>query len=308
MEEMEIIADKIRKLMASGESKKATNEVEAQIFLDKAQSLLEQHGLSLLELEKMGKKQDHSRSDSRLTGGLYKWQRVLWKDVAETNYCMYWSIKGLTKGSKYEHRVLGSKLNALVVRQLAEYLQEAVERITRERFENNPNLYFSSAANAYREGMADRLARRLRDRMWQRKQEADKAKAADSTALTVADVEDAEYWANQDYMYGWAPGTAAKNAAEQKIRSAKWYAEYQAKEAAKKAADELFKKTDPEGWAKEQARKKAEQDKQDKKYGSFRYRIRSTKPKDPAYYEGYDKAQDISLDRQVDRKKKGEIE
>lgn len=301
--ELQDIAARIQRLIVTGESKKAENEVEAQLYLDKAQALLEEYGLTLLELEKTGNKQDRSRMDKQLKGGLYKWQRELWRNVAETNFCMYWSIKGLTRGSTYQHRVLGSRINALVAENLANYLQAAVERTARDRFDNNPNLYFSKDAIAYREGMADRLSIRLRDRAWERKRKAEeKTTTSDSTALTLADVEDSEYHLNQDFLYGWEPGTSARRAAERRAESMRWWLAYHLEQEYHKIADLLYKMHDPRGWTREQLKK----EKANK--GSYRFYNRAEKPKPATYHEGYRKGADISLDDQIKSNKKGEIE
>lgn len=284
-------------------------EAEAAAALAKVQELLETYNLDMLTVNSMAKKADNSREDTTLKGGLYKWQREMWSCVAKLNFCMHWSIKGLSKGSTYEHRVLGSKANVLGTRLMSEYLEQAVERITREAYANDPRQYFAKAAVAYREGMAERICARLRNRRYEQEQQAKTQRQAaqadgSATALTVLDIADAENDANLDALYG--EGYSAKRRAERAENARKWQ-KMMDETAAEEAA---FKRNFPEEWAKREADKKKRQEAENKKWernarrrkGSFRWK--SDEPRHSDFYKGYDRGNDVSLDRQVDKSDK----
>src|SRR5690606_26953988 len=120
-----------------------------------------------------------ARNDKKRKGGLYSWQRNLWKAVAELNFCHYLSIKGLERGSTYQHRLVGSHANVIGTEHMAQYLQDTVERLAQQWAKDN---YYKSVfvreAIAYREGMTARLSERLRERrdriVTEARQEAEK--------------------------------------------------------------------------------------------------------------------------------------
>lgn len=302
-EKLDEIAVKINKLLLLS---KSPNEHEAALALQRAQELLEKYNLDMVTVEKKTGK-DGAREDRKLAGGLYKWQRTVWEHTAQLNFCKYWAIKGLTKGAKYEHRLLGRKTNVLSTELMASYLVETIERIARDEYANDPRHYFSKLAIAFREGMADRIAGRLTERRWQMQEEAKKQKeTTDSTALTILDVESSEEDANQDFMNGWEPGTAARKRAERKRQSDEWMAEYEKKRAEEEALDEAFKRDHPEEWAKQQAKKASDQAKADAKWQRAWGR-RKIEQKPNSYYSGYDRGGSVSLDRQVSEKKQGRL-
>jgi len=312
-ERLAVISAKIEKLMRLSTS---PNEHEAALAAEKVQELLSTYNLDMLQVEKHTQNDPATRKDERLKGGLYKWQRSLWKQVAENNWCMYWSHRGLAKGSSYEHQVLGSKINVLAARLMAEYLEQAVERITRDAYNNVPQSYYSKAAIAFREGMADRICSRLRTRRYEEREAAKKAKAeaaarGDDKALTILDVDDAEKYANEDYRNGWAPGTAARKAAERKAEHERWIKEWEDQRAAEKAKEEAFKRDFPEEWAAREAKRAKDAEREAKRQARNESRRRGRwhykdETRHSDYYKGYDRGNEVSLDRQVgskDRKK-----
>ena len=83
----------VRKVTALLDTNGCT-EAEAESRVAKAQELLETYNLDMATLGTS----DATRKDTKRKGGLYSWQRDLWKSVAEMNFCYYFSIKGLAKG------------------------------------------------------------------------------------------------------------------------------------------------------------------------------------------------------------------
>lgn len=304
------IADVIRriqKLLAIAHDQRG-NEHLAASAAEKAQELLEKYNLDMAVLGQRGA-DSGKREDTRLAGGLYKWQRELWQGVAELHYCVYWATKGLKKGEKYEHRIVGRTVNVLSARMMAEYLQGAIERIAREEFENNPSLYFSRAAIAYREGMAARLAERLRRRRWDKEAEARKEKyrrereaaergEAASVALTILDVADREREANDDFLYG--EGYSARR----KLRMSEH--ERSVREAqGKKAEDERrWREQNPELAAEEDRRREKEARAEEARWRRNANRrkertFHEPAVRDPRYHDGVRRGDSISIDPQI---------
>src|SRR5690606_24873866 len=144
--------------------------------------------------------------------------------VADLNMCRYWSIKGLTRGSKYEHRVLGSRVNVTSTRIMAEYLQGAVDRMAKQWAKDHHYNFFARESLAYKEGVSRRLVERLREERRQRiladeikareaRAAASHPSAAPGTALVLVNVIATEQDLNNDYLNGWEPGTTARRKA-----------------------------------------------------------------------------------------------
>lgn len=214
------VLERLEKLLRLAES---PNEHEASAAMAKAQQMMEDFNIDAATIGKTAKgKQGAPRSDEKNKGGLYEWQRDLWKAVAEMNFCRYWSIKGLTRGSTYEHRLLGSAVNVKSTQIMAAYLQGAVERIVKDHDKAHGYNVFAREMIGMREGIADRLCERLRDlhreRVAEGKRKAaeDKARASHPSAapgnalVVLGDVIQSEDDLNTDYEYGLEPGTTAQ--------------------------------------------------------------------------------------------------
>lgn len=212
-------AEKAIRLATALFETKGCTEAEASSRTAKAMELLAAHNLDMAVIGSSAK--GAQRSDKTKQGGLYQWQRDLWKATAQLNFCVYFSKKGLTKGSVYEHRIVGRHENVVVAELMAEYLQKTVERITQDHARANGVNVFCRDMIAYREGMAERLVYRLgvlrRERI-----EEDKARQAEArasqvhtpstastpgTALALVDVINSEADLNTDYLNGLEPGT-----------------------------------------------------------------------------------------------------
>lgn len=322
-EALAIIA-KVEKLLAL--AKGNANEHEAQTATAKAMELLAAYNLDMAQIGTSGK--GNQRSDTRLKGGLYGWQRDLWKAVSELNFCLYRSIRGLQKGAVYEHRVIGSHVNVVSTKAMADYLQQTVERLAQQWAKDRgyPSVFVKEAI-AYREGMAERLCDRLwdlrRDRMRedeavkeQARKDARATGAAPGMALVLADVAQTEQDLNQDLLHGYEPGTTARHRAEWEHRQV----------AARQEADRLLQERDAAEAAdpalrdtrlaaekaeaeyreklEEAARKREERNARRRKGDGFRYRQetpREARARTSEYESGYRKGADIGLDKQIDR-------
>lgn len=297
------VLERVRKLMALASNN--PNEAEATSAAQMAQKLLEAYNLDMAMAERTTGAS--KRSDSKLKGGLYKWQRSLWEEVAKLNFCMYWSEKGLVKGSTYQHRILGRHANVVSTKLMAEYLQETVEKLARE-WAGDPRNWFTKAAVSYRDGMTYRVVEKLVKRREEilaeerRKKREEDAKRShpghtSSTALVLLDVIQSEEDANMDYLYG--EGYSAR----QRMKRAQAEAEY----AARLGARQKWIDENPEAYAEEQAaaherqakwlREEAKRAKRRKT--SVTYRSPSYKGDLSAFHAGHRKGEDIGIDVQV---------
>lgn len=312
----------IEKVRLMLETKGCTEE-EAATRSAVAMRLLAKHNLDMAMVSDK-KIEDSVRHDMKKSGGLYQWQRDLWKSVAKLNFCIYFSIKGLTKGSTYQNRVIGRQENVIATEVMAGYLQQTVDRLAQDWAKSEGRNVFCREAIAYREGMADRLCARLREVREERiredeaKQRAEAARArhpssAPGTALVVLSaITSAEADLNEDYLNGYPPGTTARRRAE-----------WERREAENAAAREKWKRDNPELWAAEQAEaqaanaryyaeaekrereriKRAERAGRDPDASQYRAQTaREARSDLNSYWEGRAKADDIGLDQQVEKK------
>lgn len=310
--EAEKAIDRVTKLLAL--AKNNDNEAEATSAMDAAMRILEAYNLDMALVERRsGQSSARKREDQKTGGGLYKWQRTLWENVATLNFCRYAALKGLTAGSKYENRVIGSNVNVLSTTLMADYLQATIERLAaqwvRDHYAPGKSRFIRDAI-AYREGMADRIAERLRSKRWEREEEERRARAAmpkgDGTALVLADVIHAEQDANDDVYHGLEPGTHATWRAERDARIAAANAAHAAVMAARnerEAADPALKAKRVAEEAAQKVKDEAENAKYWAKQGKKEYKYREPKVRSHTYYAGHRDGADISLDKQVEDRK-----
>jgi len=317
-DDIEVIERRIEKLLKLAEGRE--NEPEAIAAMQKAQSLADAWNIEIAGIQgsKPGK-----REDNLFPGGLYPYQRMLYEAIAKLNHCLYWSRKGLQRGEKYKHRIVGSKVNVMLTRQMAEYLQSTVERITRQEFcRGDPKLYFTKDAHFYREGMIERIVEKIHAKRADEEAERQRKKAEEAARsnhpaysgsnapITIDDVAEREKIANYDYQYG--EGAWAKKMA----REAEW------EEQRRKRAEELerWKQENPEEWAAQERKRREEENRLHEEYlkremrnakrrkgVSYGYTKRDAKYDSDAYYSGRDRGRDVGLDRQVDGGTKGFI-
>lgn len=307
------VMQRIQKLLRVAEGK--ANEHESAVALQLAQQLADAYNIDIAGANtKPGQ-----RDDQLFPGGLYPYQRSLYQEIAKLNHCLYWHRKGLQRGEKYKHRLVGSKVNVILTRQMAEYLQGAVERITRQDFCHGiPSQYFTKDAHIFREGMVDCIVEKIRQKRAEEEREQQAKKAAEAARashpsyagnalVTIDDVRQREAEANYDFLHGegaWARKQAAAAEAERRRQ-----------EAAE--AYEKWKRENPEEYARQQ-REQAEQNAKywaeyekrqarnakRRKGVSYHY-SKPTKYGNDAYWAGQRAGENVGLDRQVDGGAKG---
>jgi hypothetical protein len=304
--------EKVQKLLALARDAGAS-QGEAQNAMDLATRILEQHNLDIAAVEaKAGRGHSGKRDDRTQTGGLYKWQRQVWKSTASLNMCVYFSLRGLARGSKYEQRIVGRPENVLMTNLMASYLQDAIERNAAAWAKDQGfSSRFVREAVIYREGMADTICYRLnqlrRDRLREAEEKEAAARAAQpagepGTSVVLASVIQSEADLNLDYLNGWEPGTTARRRAEADAYWARWDANQKKKaeeKAARRAADPEY---DLECKAEEAAEAKREA-KSQARYRSRAYSTRETaedrRRNHWAAHEGREKGYEVGLDPQV---------
>lgn len=313
-EELAVIA-KVEKLLAL--SKNNDNEHQASAASAKAMELLALYNLDMANLGTSGK--GAQRSDTRLRGGLYQWQREIWNAVALTNFCVYRSIRGLERGSVYEHRVIGSHVNVTSTKVMADYLQQTVERLAQQwANDRGYRSVFVKEAIAYREGMAERLCNRLWDLRMARaaegreQQKYRESNPSDGKSLILADVIQTEQDLNDDYLYGYEPGTTARHRAENAAHRARALAEAArllVERDAAEAANPALKEARLKREAIEAAIRAKADAEWERKWNrrSHNTRERQETPREArrrmgSYQTGYSDGADIGLDKQVDAK------
>lgn len=322
------VMERIAKLFQLAE--KNPNKEEAASAMSKAQELLAAYNLDMATIEK-NTGDSGKRLDEKVTGGMYKYQRELWEHIAELNFCMYWTMLVRTKegtpqfkrGRKFthEHRVVGRQVNVIATRNMGTYLEGVIKRLCIERMgDEGREGFYSSWAVAYREGIADSVMQKVRQRRRgieeeaQRKadeaaERAQRAGISVATALTLKSVAESEEAANYDFLHG--AGAWARKQAAIEERQKRW-AEERARQAAAEAAAEKeyaeWAAANPEEAAKEaeKERKKARQREQRRaNSGGFRYRQESAADRrrdSSAYWSGRDAGKNVSIDPQTDHK------
>lgn len=334
--EQEAVLEKAEKMFALAKS--TTSEHEAENAMRLGLQLLEDHNLDMAIIDQKSGAKAAGREDKKQSGGLYQWQRDLWSAVADLNMCRYWSLKGLARGSKYEHRVLGSKVNVVSTRIMAEYLQGAVDRMAKDWAKQRAVNFFARECLAYKEGVAKRLVDRLKDARAQRIEEdarkqreaqaaASHPSSAPGTALVLANVIATEQDLNEDFLLRLEPGTTARHRAEGEARRAAHMAEYQAKIAARDAAEladpslkearlaaeeaqrlENNKYYEKSAKREEQRIRRAEREGRDPY--AYRYRAPTAaeqRAQMPSHWQGQRDGDQIGLDRQIDEDTKEQL-
>lgn len=319
--EAQDVVEKAAKLLAV--AARSTHPEEIASFTAKAMALLEDHGLSVASVERAGD-QSGKRKQEEVRGGMYGYQQELWRAVAELNFCMYFRIAhtvtrryprtmadgtrvtGEFLGKEHRHTLIGRVVNVTVTRNVTEYLEGRIEAAVRERFPLNSQR-FKSEAVAFREGIADELVDRLRERRRQRLAEDSarqrQAAAGSEThlALTLGDLAQQEADANQDFIMG-EDGYSARKRAERAASRAR-----RAQEA--REAEEAWARwceANPEE-AAEMARKEREAERKRDACASRRtwsYRGRAPTKEElrresPYFRQGREVAQSIGLDVQA---------
>lgn len=323
-DEQRRVLERVQKLLAL--SGRNTSQAEASAAAEKASALLAEHNLTMAAVGEAGAGEGGRRAKEYTAGGGYEYERRLWQAVAEANFCMYLYRQTIVPRTHrdartesyadpfwrenrrvWQHMLIGRQVNIAATRAMAGYLQQAIERLVRDRLrerlgtESVNTQMRSRWAVSYREGAAWEIIGRIREQLReqstedQRREEdarraaerAGMAGAAAGTALTLSSVRKSERDANRDMLYG--EGYSARQAAET-ARRAQWD---------RMSEDERTR------WAadnREEAARLAEEDRLAERSRSRGGRgSRGGKERDwSAYRAGHDAGRSISLHQQAD--------
>lgn len=261
-EDQEKIAERVAKILRL--AARNPNEAEAAAATAKAQEMLAAYNLDLATVEKAAAGGGSGRrEDAAVSGGQYTYQRELWRAVAKLNFCLYFSTERkmqrsartkLSDGTlidrpryfyQRQHRLVGRTVNTAASRTMAQYLEQAIERLCRERYPQQSQ-FFSKSAVSFREGAAEELVWRIkreRDKnLREERQRLDRERAerqarmggvaSDTALVTLGAYIDEETDRNNDFLYGegWSAeqarlrAKAAADAAEEERKYAEWAA------------------------------------------------------------------------------------
>jgi hypothetical protein len=234
-------------------------ENEAAVAMEKATEILAQHNLSMAQIEAGGggaqEAREQHRDNERLL--MYRWAQEIMRAAAEVSFC-WCDLREGTRPSKrdpyrsvksWHYRVIGRQSNVVAARNLFDYLTRTVARLSLEHVGGDVARNHSREAHLFRAGAAERLVERLRERherrlreqreQVERQQRETAARAAhpgaapsgNALVVVLADYARDEADANEDVRYGLAPGTTARNRAEDAQRREQWRRERDEKAA-----------------------------------------------------------------------------
>lgn len=294
------VLERIKKLLNL--ASKNSSEGEAASAAAKAQELLAAWNLDVATVDSAAGG-DGKREEAKVKGGFYRWQRRLWYYVAEINFCLHWTgekysprtyrrngVKRTANYVKVNHLV-GRRVNVAATQHMAQYLEQAIERLLNERtggLDNSQRL--GNWAVSYRTGVSERIIEKLVDRRNIILREEDKNRCASqdvadrneistSTSITLRALSDRERDANFDHIYG--EGWSARCAAE--------------------AAEAHAKREAYVKWAAEHPEEAAAEAKKQRKVRRSGAKAPRNNLDGSAYWSGYEEGEAISLDEQVDR-------
>lgn len=316
----EQIEAKIEKLLRMADG--TANENESALALQMAQKLADLHNLDIGNIGKSG-----ARADERVNKGLYQYQRTLYAAMADMNHCKAWITKGTVKGSKYSVRILGSRVNVAVTKNLCDYVEAVANRLVKDEFE--PREFFTKNAHHYREGVIDRMVERIkdrraeeeRDRLRQKREQEARAQhpgaATENAIVLISDVAREEAKANYDYEHGegaWDRSEARGLARRQEMAEAdakykQWELDHP-EEVARQAAEnaKAAAKWGREYERKQRAAEKRRQERIDRYgYDPKDYRAKATKYDSSAYWQGQDAGAKVGIDDQIDAQQRRKI-
>lgn len=227
------IYDKIRKLLALADATRNSSEAEAALAAERVQSLLQDYGLTLAQVEAAGgaiEQGDRAAvtSDRR---ALYKWQQALMAALAENNFCLHRVrvedvVDGRKQRASKRHQLVGRKLNVDVTLQTYDYLAVAIKRAASEAGyehaarERDHHVFLDGAVTR----LVERLAELRRQKERESRDAAMKAQATGNgsgTELVLTDVYGSEADQNNDVINNFPIGTTAakkREAADKKAR------------------------------------------------------------------------------------------
>lgn len=226
------VLERISKLLAMQESRGAT-EAEAQLAAEHVQRLLQEHNLTMSEVEAHGGKSDSpTAARTKTTLRVVKNKRMQWRvtlleGLGRSHFCLVREqVIYEAASSKRRKRILlvGREINTRAVQMTFDYLEAACRRALSESgYPMTEGGNYTLEASYFLDGMAERVVERLEERRRERERESElNARAADGEgrALILSDVYGTEAELNNDHLNGFPPGTTATQNREWAARQA----------------------------------------------------------------------------------------
>lgn len=302
--------DKIRKLLALANDKGAS-EHEAALAAERAQDLMDAHGLEMASLDLTGEGESREKGAATAVGlGRETWAVDLMSAVAESCYVTAWSNR---RGNKLENFTLIGRKSAVVSCEvLYAYLSRTVIRLSRAEL---------GSQRFFRFGCAERIAHRIRVRhaetLRTQRAEAEARKANTqhgygggySTALVVVleDYAQKERDLNRDFQRGVAPGTSERERLEREDKQRRNDARMAELQAQDIGWDEAWWMVNYD-LTLEQAIEKERANREAAGSDKTRYRERvdfdARRRNSAEYHRGSAAGANVSLDRQLDADKR----
>lgn len=240
------LLDKIKRMLAVQHSTNSEGEAQAAAHL--IQKMLQDHGLSMAEVEAhtgqaaKGENRAKVQTDRR---ALFTWQKDLMAVLANNHFCMHFIQEVMANDGRKvrrskQHVLLGREVYVQATLLMYDYLVIAIKRAADEQgYDHRTN---EKNHHIFIEGATTKLLYRLeiikveREEEEQRKREEAKTRsqhpgAAPSnsgTEIVLAEVYQSETDANTDVLNGLEPGTTARRRAERDAKQARKEAEYEA--------------------------------------------------------------------------------
>lgn len=226
---------RIEKLLAIQEAN-GSSEGEIANATAAVQRLLEQHNLTLSDVERRGGAGDQAQrtKDNSLIASPYQpWRAKLMKGVGRNNFCLVRS-QAFRDGQKKRQRLLvvGREINVRSAKLTYGYVAEAMIRaMMAQGYRLTDKTGYSREGNAFLEGATSRIVARL-DEMRQEREEQSKRDAqarqgnGSGTELVLSDVYGSEADLNNDALNGYPQGTTAARRREQAAREVTQQAEH----------------------------------------------------------------------------------
>jgi len=222
------ILAKIKKLLALSEGN-GTTEAEASLAAEHVQRMLQDHGLTLAQVEAAGGGSDETtKRDKILTdrAAIHPHHNLTMAALAENNFCLHMvqtTFRPDDRGNKRRngilgwntkrHLLVGRDMNVQATLMMYDYLIEAMDRCAAYA----GHIKRSKDRSFFLEGAASRIAERLSQRRREREEESTCAAAnatthagnGTHTELVLSDVYGTEADLNNDTLNGFPAGTTA---------------------------------------------------------------------------------------------------
>lgn len=168
------IADRVRRMLEKAKAEGST-EAEAIAFTEKAQALMLEHELSLVDVqETTNQPKEEIEADSMLETDPQPWRRRLGRACAELFMCRYFYdtfSRDNEKGTKYDqHTFVGKRGNITVAKVMFSYLIETVDQLARKGALAVPKNERSPYRVAFRTQASIRIGNRIGKRVDEAKQ------------------------------------------------------------------------------------------------------------------------------------------